>query len=107
MVPQFSSQRLEAWEAVRSIEGIDMSEKSDNICIELHAKIDDTDRRITDLNANSFGAGENAGNGPCAPSSLSRLAGDIGGSPPDVEQSTMTGRVNGGRRAHSRLAHST
>jgi hypothetical protein len=84
-----------------------MSEKSDNTCIEFHTIIDDADRRITDLNANRFGVGENAKNGPCAPPSLSRLAGDIGGSPPDVKQSTMTGRVNGGRRAHSRLAHST
>jgi predicted ATPase len=33
-----------------------MSEKSDNICIELHTMIDDADRRITDLNANRFGA---------------------------------------------------
>ena len=57
---------------------------------------DDADRRITDLNANRFGGGENAKNGPCAPPSLSRLAGDIGGSPPDVKQSTKTGRVNGG-----------
>jgi DNA-binding winged helix-turn-helix (wHTH) protein len=73
-----------------------MSEKSDNICIELHTMIDDTDRRITDLNANSFGAGENARNGPCAPSSLSRLAGDIGGSAPDVKPSTKTDRANGG-----------
>src|SRR5229473_1327873 len=73
-----------------------MSEKSDNICIELHTMIDDADRRITDLNANRFGAGENAKNGPCAPPSPSRLAGDIGGSPPDVKQSTKTGRVNGG-----------
>jgi hypothetical protein len=84
-----------------------MSEKSDNTCIEFHTIIDDADRRITDLNANHFGVGGNAKNGPCAPPSLSRLASDIGGSPPDVKQSTMTGRVNGGRRAHSRLAHST
>jgi len=85
-----------------------MSEKSDNTCIEFHTIIDDADRRITDLNANRSGVGENAKNGSCAPPSLSRLlAGDIGGSPPDVKQSTMTGRVNGGRRAHSRLAHST
>ena len=73
-----------------------MSEKSDNICIELHTMIDDADRRIADLNANRFDAGENAKNGPCAPPWLSRLAGDIGGSPPDVKQSTKTGRVNGG-----------
>jgi len=84
-----------------------MSEKSDNTCIEFHTIIDDADRRITDLNASRFGVGENAKNGPCAPPSLSRLASDIGGSPPDVKQSTMTGRVNGGRRAHSRVAHST
>jgi DNA-binding winged helix-turn-helix (wHTH) protein len=73
-----------------------MSENSDNTRIELHTMIDDADRRITDLNANRFGAGENARNGPCAPPSLSRLAGDIGGSPPEVKQSTKAGRVNDG-----------
>jgi hypothetical protein len=64
---------------VRSIEELDMSEKSDNACIEFHTIIDDADRRITDLNANRFGVGENAKDGRCAPTSLSRLAGDIGG----------------------------
>jgi DNA-binding winged helix-turn-helix (wHTH) protein len=72
-----------------------MSEKSDNVCIELHAMIDDADRRITDSNANRFGAGENAKNGPCAPPSPSGFAGDTGGCPPDVKRSTETGRVNG------------
>jgi DNA-binding winged helix-turn-helix (wHTH) protein len=66
------------------------------MCIERHTMIDEVDRRTTDLNANRFGAGENAGNGPCAPPSLFRLAGDIGGSPPDDQQSTKTDRVNGG-----------
>jgi hypothetical protein len=37
-----------------------MNEKSDNICIELRTRIDDADRRIMDLNANRFGASENA-----------------------------------------------
>src|SRR6266478_6713883 len=64
-----------------------MSEKSDNCCIERHTII--ADRRFMDLNANRFGAGENAKNGPAL--SLSRIAGDIGGSPPDVRQSTKTG----------------
>src|SRR5258705_4049359 len=73
-----------------------MSEKSDNICIEPHTMIDDADRPIADANANRFGGGKNAKNGPCAPPSLSRLADDVGGSPPDVKQSTKTGRVNGG-----------
>ena len=66
-----------------------------NICIEPHTMIDDADRPIADANANRFGAaGKNAKNG--APLSLSRLAGDVGGSPPDVKQPTKTGRVNGG-----------
>src|SRR6266403_678469 len=64
-----------------------MSEKSDNCCIERHTII--ADRRFMDLNANRFGARENAKNGPAL--SLSRLAGDIGRSPPDVRQSTKTG----------------
>jgi DNA-binding winged helix-turn-helix (wHTH) protein len=72
-----------------------MSDKSGNTCIELHTVIDDADRRITDLNTNRFGAGENAKNGPCAPPSVLRFAGDIGGSPPDVQQSTKIGRVEG------------
>jgi DNA-binding winged helix-turn-helix (wHTH) protein len=88
--------RLEAREAVRSTKEVDMSQKSGNTCIEHHTVIDDADRRITDLTANRFGAGENATNVPCAPPSLSRLAGDIGGSPPAVKQSTKTGRVNAG-----------
>jgi hypothetical protein len=37
-----------------------MNEKSENICIELRTRIDDADRRIMDLNANRFGASENA-----------------------------------------------
>jgi hypothetical protein len=39
---------------VRSIEELDMSEKSDNTCIELYTIIDEADRRITDLNANAL-----------------------------------------------------
>jgi DNA-binding winged helix-turn-helix (wHTH) protein len=75
---------------------VDMSENTDNTCIELHTMIDDADRRVTDLNTNRFDVGENARNGPCASPSLSRLAGDIGGFPPDFKQSTKTGRVNSG-----------